>query len=61
MKEDLTKYGKQELSLRVFNEEVLYKQRHNKTFIEDLKIFYIFTEEQLKELKQDLKEDLKEK
>ena len=59
-KENLTKYGNQELSLRVFNDEVLYKQRHRPNFFEDLKIFFIFNDEQEETLKQDLKEDLNE-
>ena len=57
---DLTKYGKQELSLRVFNDEVLYKQRNRPNFFEDLKISFIFNDEQEEELKKDLKEDLEE-
>ncbi len=57
---DLRGYGKEELSLRVFNDEVLYKQRQEINFIESLKIIFIFNEEQEKELKQDLDEDLNE-
>jgi len=58
--EDLTTYTDQELSLKVFNDEVLYKQRHRKDFIKDLKIFFKFSKDQEEILKQDLFEDLKE-
>ena len=60
MKEDLREYTNQELSLRVFNQEILYKHRNNKDLIETLNIFFIFTEEQLQILIKDLKEDLEE-
>ena len=58
--ENLTEYGKQELSLRVFNEENLYLNRHNKDFIESLNELFVFNSEQLEELKQDLEDDLNE-
>ena len=59
-KEDLSKYSNQELSLRIFNDECLYKSRNGDCFIETLYDIFVFTHEQLKELKKDLKEDKKE-
>ena len=60
MTEDLTQYTKEELSLRVFNEECLYLQRHHIGFIKILYEYYKFTQEQRKVLIEDLKADLNE-
>tara|TARA_R100001530_G_C4296645_1_gene149403 strand:- start:302 stop:484 length:183 start_codon:yes stop_codon:yes gene_type:complete len=57
--EDLTEYNNQELSLRVFNEEPLYLDRHSLNFIDSLREIFVFNSEQLEELKTDLEEDLK--
>lgn len=60
-KSDLTEYSHHELSLLVFNTEYLYKQRRNiKRLIESLNEFYIYTDEQLEVLLQDIAEDLGE-
>ena len=60
MGEPLTLYGDQELSLRVFNDENLYNQRHSKDFWETIKDLFTFTKEQADELRQDLQDDLNE-
>ena len=57
MKEDLTEYSDSELSLRVFNDEGLYRMRRSRDFIDTLKEFFIFSDEQEEELKTDLEED----
>ena len=57
MKEDITMYSENELSLLVFNDETLYRQRKSKTFISDLRDIFEFTGEQLLVLRQDLKDD----
>lgn len=59
-KQDLTQYSDQELSLLVFNDEGLYRMRHNSQFIGMLNDLFIFTDEQLEVLEQDLDDDLKE-
>jgi len=59
-KQDLTQYSDNELSLLVFNDEGLYKQRHRSYFIDDIKEFFIFTDEQLEVLQQDLQDELDE-
>jgi hypothetical protein len=58
--EDLTKYGEQELSLRVFNDENLYLMRHNEGFITELKEIFKFNGTQETTLLIDLEEDLNE-
>ena len=61
---DLTKYknNDRELSLLVFNTEELYIKIFEKNFIEDyLEYNYIYTNLQLRNLKQDIKENLIEK
>lgn len=60
MKEDLTQYTDSELSLRVFNDEGLYRGRHMKGFMYLLEDIFIFTHEQEDELLQDLQDDLEE-
>lgn len=60
-KEDLTRFSDSELSMRVFNDEVLYRARRNKNYLMDiLNHTFIYTSEQLEELKVDLEEDAKE-
>lgn len=59
-REDLREYSDSELSLRVFNEEWLYKMRHygRRGFIEILEEYFIFTQAQQDELEDDLEEEL---
>lgn len=59
-KQDLTNYTDQGLSLVVFNDEGLYRMRRNTQFLEFLNDCFVFTEEQLEVLEQDLKDDLNE-
>lgn len=59
-KEDLRNYSDDELSLRVFNDEILYDIRHKRDFIEVIDDIFIYTEEQLNILKNDLINDLNE-
>jgi len=59
-KQDLREYGEQELSLHVFNDEYLYKRRHNYHFLDLVKEMFLFTEEQEETLIQDLEDDLNE-
>ena len=59
MKEDLTRYTNDELSLIVFNSELLHYHRHDDTWLIDyLDARYHYTTEQLDQLKLDLAEDL---
>lgn len=60
MKQDLTQYSENELSLLVFNDEGLYLMRRKSYFFETLEEFFIYTPEQLDVLKEDLKADLEE-
>ena len=53
--EDLTKYTINELSLRVYNTEELYKIRFSKDLRESIEEMFIFTEEQEQVLLNDLK------
>lgn len=57
--EDLRDYSEQELSLRVFNTEELYRERTKPrgNFISLLRDYFIFTEEQLEVLINDLDKD----
>lgn len=57
MKQDLTQYSDNELSLVVMNDEGLYRMRRNSQFIGLLKDLFLFTEEQLEVLEQDLKDE----
>lgn len=59
-REDLTDYSDSELSLRVFNDEGLYRMRHRKGFDEVLDQIFVYTPEQWQELITDLEEDLNE-
>ena len=57
-KHDLTAHSDTELSLYVFNDEYLYKMRKNlKNLIIELNEFYIYSDEQLDVLKQDIEDD----
>ena len=59
--QDITMYSDNELSLQVFNDEYFYIERHNLDYV--LALCYeefIFTDEQLNVLKQDIKDDLEE-
>ena len=58
---NITEYSDQELSLMVFNDESLYNARHSIGFIESIiNELFIYTDEQLEVLEEDLKEDLEE-
>jgi len=58
LREDITRYSDDDLSLRVFNDESLYYLRHDSDLISILEEYYIFTEEQLQVLSDDLDEDI---
>lgn len=55
--DDLRQYSDQELSLLVFNDEGLYRMRKHKDFIDILRDYYLFTDDQLNVLKRDLADD----
>ena len=55
---DLTNYSENELSLITYNTEDIYNMRFQAKFIDVLKIFYRFTENQLKVLIIDLENEL---
>lgn len=58
MKQDITIHSDNELSLIVFNDEYLYKLRRNESvLVETLSEFFIFNDEQLETLKNDLQDD----
>lgn len=59
-KHDITMHSDEELSLLVFNDEGLYRMRTDSQFLGYLNDIFIFTEEQLEVLEQDLAEDRKE-
>jgi hypothetical protein len=59
-KQNLTNYSDDELSLIVFNDASFYFNRHRHWFIESLDEFFVYTDEQLEVLKQDIAEDLEE-
>lgn len=59
-RERLYQYSRNELSLRVFNDENLYNRRHTKTFMSYIESMFCFTDKQLEVLQNDLKADLKE-
>lgn len=60
MKQDLTVYSDQELSLVVFNDETLYNMRNRRSLFDLLNEFYLYTDEQLEVLKQDIQDDIEE-
>ncbi len=53
-KQDIRHHSENELSLLVFNDEGLYRMRRNSQFIGFLNDHFIFTDEQLEILEQDL-------
>ena len=53
-KQNITEYSDEELSLIVLNDEYLYRQRNRPSFIETVKELFIYTDEQLEVLKQDI-------
>jgi len=57
MKQDLTLYSDDELSLIVMNDEGLYLQRKLPNFISTLKEIFTFTPEQLAVLQKYLEDD----
>ncbi len=61
-KQDLREYSDNELSLLVFNDEDLYKlaMRNPNGLLNVINDLFIYTEEQLNELKNDLNEELGE-
>lgn len=54
---DITQQSKRELSLLVFNTESLYSIRQTFHFIDVIKDLYIYTDEQLEVLEQDLRDE----
>lgn len=59
-KQDLREYSDNELSLIVFNDEYLYRMRHKEYLFEELDEFFLYTQDQLDTLKQDLEDDANE-
>lgn len=57
MKLDITNYSDEELSLIVFNDEILYLSRHNDNFFDLIDDEFIYTDEQKDVLIQDLSDD----
>lgn len=57
-KQNLREYSDNELSLVVFNDEYLYAIRHRRIFMQTIEKYFLYTEEQLEVLKQDLESDL---
>ena len=55
--QDLTQYSDAELSLMVFNDEGLYRDRNKSWFVDSLKNMFIFTQQQMDELLVDLEDD----
>lgn len=61
MKQDLREYSDNELSLLVFNDETLYKLRRQFLIgTELLDDMFLYTNEQLETLIEDIKQDLEE-
>lgn len=56
-KQDITQYSDDELSLIVFNDEGLYRFRNSASLEDTLRDFFIFTDEQLQVLKDDLENE----
>lgn len=59
-KQDLREYSDAELSLMVFNDEGLYRMRHRRGLFEILDELFIYTDEQLETLKEDLEDEKNE-
>lgn len=55
--QDITMYSDDELSLIVFNDEGLYNERKYSSFLDTIDEFFIYTDEQLSVLIQDLTDD----
>ena len=60
MKQNITQYSRNELSLIVYNNEIYYFNRFNDNFVQDLKQDFIFTREQKEILIRDIKEEREE-
>ena len=60
MRTPLKSYSDEELSLRVFNDEGLYRIRHTHDLFDVLRELFTFTVEQRDELIDDLAADLEE-
>ena len=60
MREALETYSDRELSLRVFNDEGLYSERHTAGLMDLLNEIFTFTDAQRRELVWDLEIDLEE-
>jgi len=60
MRQDIREYSDSELSMLVFNDEMLYKRRHSYHFMSLLEDIFLFTDGQKEELITDLAEDLNE-
>lgn len=59
-KQDLTLHSDNELSLVVFNDEGLYRQRNNPRLEDILEQYFMFTIEQFQVLAQDLQDERNE-
>lgn len=57
---NLTQHNSGELSLQVFNDQGLYNIRHRTNLKERLDDIFIYTDEQMEELEDDLAADLVE-
>lgn len=58
MKQDITEYSENELSLLVFNDEYLYRMRRNRRLlIASINDMFEYTEKQLEVLNQDLDDE----
>lgn len=56
--EDLRQYSDAELSLRVMNDEGLYRMRHDKVaLLSVLNTYFVYNSDQLAELEQDLEDE----
>ena len=54
---DLRQYSSRELSLWVYNDEFLYSQRFRSSFIDLVSDIFLYTDEQLEELINDIAEE----
>jgi hypothetical protein len=57
MKQDIRDFSENELSLLVFNDENLYRMRNRSYFIDIIQDHFLYTDEQLDILLQDLNDD----
>ena len=60
MKQNITQYSRNELSLIVYNSEFYYYKRFNDSLVQDLKQDFIFTREQEEILIRDIKQEREE-